>query len=238
MAAQAAESSPRLKARMAGIVYLLNFLTAVPVALASRLFVSGDAAATSNNILAHRPLFWFGLAGLTMNVATYIVVTLFFYELFQSVNKSLSLLAAFFSLVGCAIQSSACVFYVAPSVALGNDRYLSVFTLSQTQAVAFMFLKMYTHAYNIGLPFFGCYCLLIGFLILRSIFMPRILGALMMVGGCGWLTFISPPLTQALSRHSVLPGFVAELSLTLWLLVMAVNEERWKQQASTGGMHT
>src|SRR5215471_13797783 len=224
MTAKTVESWPRLNARIAGIVYLLNFVTAIPVALASRLVVSSDAVATSTNILAHRPLFWFGLAGLIMNVATYIVVTSLFYDLFKPVNTSLSRLAAFFSLVGCAIQSCACLFYIAPSIALGNDQYLKVFTPPQTQGLAFMFLKLYTQAYNIGLPFFGCYCILIGFLILRSTFMPRILGALMMFGGCGWLTFISPPLTQALARRNVLPGFIGELSLTLWLAVMAVNE--------------
>jgi hypothetical protein len=118
-------------------------------------------------------------------VATYIGATLLFYELFKPVSRILSLMAAFFSLVGCAIQASACVFYVAPAVALAQDKYLTVFTAAQTQGLAFLFLKLYTQAYIIGLPFFGFYRLLIGYLILRSGFLPRILGALMMFAGAG-----------------------------------------------------
>lgn len=80
--------------------------------------------------------------------------------------------------------------------------------------------------YNIGLPFCGFYCLLIGCLILRSTFLPRILGVLLTLAGVGWLSFLSPPVTQALSRDSALPGVIGELWLTLWLIVKGVNERR------------
>ena len=82
-----------------------------------------------------------------------------------------------------------------------------------------------------SLVFFGFYCLLIGFLILRSKFVPRILGALMMLGGLGWLTFVSPSLARFLSPFNMVPGIVGEGLLTLWLLVMGVNTPRWIEQA-------
>src|SRR5947199_4586332 len=78
------------------------------------LVVNGDAAATATNILAHEPLFRLGLAGDLLVVACYLAVTALFYELFKPANRSVSLLAAFFSLVGCAIQGFACVFELAP----------------------------------------------------------------------------------------------------------------------------
>jgi hypothetical protein len=85
------------------------------------------------------------------------------------------------------------------------------------------------------LVFFGAYCLLIGYLIFRSTFLPRILGVLMAFGGLGWLTFLSAPLANYLSPYNMAPGVLGELALTLWLLVKGVNEERWKEQARRAG---
>jgi hypothetical protein len=82
------------------------------------------------------------------------------------------------------------------------------------------------------LVFFGCYCLVIGYLILRSTFLPRILGALMALGGLGWLTFASPALSTYLFPYNMLPGVVGETALTVWLLVAGVNVQRWQEQAS------
>jgi len=230
-----AETSPRRKARIAGVFYLLTFLTGGVAVPSFRLVVSGDAAATATNILAHEPLFRLGFADLLVNVAVYIVVTLLFYELFKPVNRSLSLLAVFFSLAGCAIQALAGLFYLAPLVVLGGAPYLSVFKVEQVHALALMFFELYARAYNIGLVFFGFYCLLIGYLILRSTFLPRVLGVLMAIAGMAWLTFLSPPLANYLSPYNLGVGALGEGSLLLWLLVMGVNAQRWKEQASAPG---
>jgi hypothetical protein len=81
------------------------------------------------------------------------------------------------------------------------------------------------------LVFFGLYCLLIGYLILRSTFLPRVLGVLMAIGGLGWLTFASPQLANQLAPYNMAPGIIGEGSLTVWLLVAGVNAQRWKEQA-------
>jgi hypothetical protein len=85
------------------------------------------------------------------------------------------------------------------------------------------------------LVFFGFYCLLIGYLIFRSTFLPRILSALMAFAGLGWLTFLSPPLANYLYPYNLLPGILGEGSLTLWLLLVGVNVQRWTEQASVAG---
>ena len=116
-----AETSARPRARITGVVYLFYFLTAVGGELFLKgLFVDGDAAATANNILAHQPLFRLGLATGLIATACYIAVTALFYDLFKPVNRSLSLLAAFFSLVGCAILAFASLFQLAPLGRLGR----------------------------------------------------------------------------------------------------------------------
>ena len=170
------------RARITGLVYLLYFLTAV----SDQTFVGRDRVLVFDavNLLAY---------------AFYVAVTLLFYYLFRPVNRSLSLLAAIFSLVGCA-----------------ND-VLSLFNRAP---------------YKISsLAFFGPYCLLIGYLIFRSTFLPRMLGVLMALAGVGWLIFLSP-LASQLSTYLTILGFLAEASLMLWLIVKGVNIPRWKEQAS------
>jgi hypothetical protein len=233
MKQRVAEASPRPRARITGVVYLLYFLTAVLGEFFLKgLVVDGNAAATANNILAHQSLFRLGLATSLIATACYIAVTALFYDLFKPVNRGLSLLAAFFSLVGCAILAFASLFQLAPLVVLGGSQYLSVFKVEQLRALALMFLGLNTQANNICVVFFGIYCLLIGYLIFKSTFLPRILGLLMALAGLGWLTFLSPPLANHLSPYNLVLGFLAELLLMLWLLVRGVNVQRWKEQAS------
>jgi Domain of unknown function (DUF4386) len=236
-----AEASPRFKARIAGFFWLMTILTgAFALFVGGRFAVSGDAAATAANILAHEPSFRLGVAANLIATACYLTATLFVYDLLKPVNRNLSLLAAFFSLAGCAVGAVSFLFYLAPLVVLGGAQYLSVFTVEQMRALAFMFLRLYEQASNIGFAFFGLHVFLVGCLILRSTFLPRLVGALMVFGGVGWLTLsftnlLSPPLARYLSPYIMVPGILGEASLTLWLLVIGVNVQRWKEQASAAG---
>jgi hypothetical protein len=81
------------------------------------------------------------------------------------------------------------------------------------------------------LSLFGFYCLLIGYLVFYSTFLPRILGVLMAIGGLGWLTFLSGQLAAYLSPYNYAPGIIGECILTLWLVVRGVDAPRWKEQA-------
>src|SRR5271166_2663767 len=144
------EVSPRPSARITGIVYFLYFLTAVLGEFFLKgMVVDGDAAATANNLLAHQSLFRLGLATGLIATACYVAVTALFYGLFKPVNKSLSLLAAFISLVGCAILAFASVFQLAPLVVLGGSQYLSVFKVEQLRALASLFLELYGQGVSI-----------------------------------------------------------------------------------------
>ncbi len=171
------EASTRFKARVAGFFYFLLFPFGALSLLARRgLVVKGDAAATAAGLLSHETAFRLGVAGDLLAIVSYVVVTALFYELFKPVNRSVALIAAFFSLVGCAVQAFACAFELAPFVALGGEPYASVFRTDQLQALAYMSLKTYAPAYKIGLVFFGLYNLINGYLILKSTFLPRFLG--------------------------------------------------------------
>jgi hypothetical protein len=213
----------------------MTFITsALAMSIATRLIVARDAAATATNLLANQALFQWSTAALLISGAFYVGATLFVYEVLKPVNRSLSLLAAFFSLVGCAIGALACVFDLVPLVLLKGGAIASVFTAAQLQGLTLVVLNTRVQANNFGLVFFGLHCLGVGYLIFRSTFLPRVIGGLMMFAGLGWLTFLFPPLANSLAPYNMIPGGIGELSLTLWLLVKGVNEQRWTEQASLG----
>jgi hypothetical protein len=177
-----AETPPCSKARFTGVIYLLYFVTAV---LAEFLVSRG-----------HRGI------GDTVNLlafADYVAVTLLFYGLFKPVDRSVSLLAAVMSLLGCMVGVLG-VFHLAPS-------HLS------------------------PLWFFGPYCILLGWLTLRSTFLPHVLGYLLVLAGIGWLAYLSPAVASAISHWIMGVGILAEASLMLWLVVRGVDERKWQEQA-------
>lgn len=186
IAGRSTKASPRFIARMAGVFWLLTILT-------------GTAAMAARG----------GPLGILINLvstACYVGATVFAYSLLKPVNRHVSLLAMFFSLVGCAIGALAALALLAP----------------QAPRVAFLF--------------FGLHCITVGYLILRSTFLPRAVGALMVFGGLGWLAFslvtiLSPTLAKSLGPYLMIPGILGEATLTLWLLVKGVNVERWNEQA-------
>jgi hypothetical protein len=228
------ETSPRLKARIAGVLYLLTILTGIFAQgfVSGRLVVDGDAAATATNILTHRSLFELGFTVYLIEMACQIAITALFYDLLKPAGRSISLLAAFLGLAGCVIKTFSRLFYIAPLFVLGGAHYLSVFSPEQLQALALLFLKVNDHGAAIALVFFGFYALLTGYLILRSTFLPRFLGVLSVLGGLGWLTFLNQPLGYRLFPYIAVLGILGAVALIVWLLVFGVNEQRWKEQAS------
>jgi hypothetical protein len=211
-------------ARLIGIVYLFYFLWAFLGAyLMKGLVVAGDAAATASNILANKDLYRAGLAiGLVAN-AIYIALTTLLFRLFEPVNRTVSLLAAFLSLAGCVVQIVAGLLQLAPLAIYGDSQLPRAFTAEQLHAVALLGLTMYSQAFNIALPLFALFDLAIGYLIVRSSFLPRVLGWLMMLAGAGWLTFLWAPLATHISRVVLPVGALAEILLTGWLLVKGIN---------------
>jgi hypothetical protein len=233
-----AEVSPRFQARMAGVIAWITTTAGFAEIVRGRLVVYGDAAATAHNILEHEMFYRLAFAGDVISLL-YIAYTLLLYNLFRPVNRSLSLLAAFFSLVGCAIATFNSLFLLAPLVVLGDAQSLSALNVKQLQELALLFLKLHAQGYNISMVLFGSYNLLIGYLIFRSTFLPRILGVLLAISGLCYLincfaNFLSPTFAAHLLPYILVPGG-AELVLALWLVVIGVNAQRWKEQASAAG---
>ena len=231
--ARVAETSPRLKARITGVLYLLTILTGLfAQGFVSRsLVVDGDAVATATNILAHKGLYQLGFAVFLIEMACQVAMTALFYDLLKPAGRSVSLVAAFLGLAASAIKTFARVFFIVPLFVLGGAHYLNVFSVEQLQALALLFFKVNDRGAGVALVFFGFYALLTGYLIIRSTFLPRILGVVSVVGGLGWLSFLYLPLGHVAFPYVAIFALLGAAALIVWMLVFGVNEQRWTEQA-------
>jgi hypothetical protein len=136
MKEEISQASPRLKARMAGALYVLAGLTSVigGMYFPGKLVAVGDAATTANAILAHEHFFELGFSVILIAVVCSILLTILFYDLFRPVNKTLSQTAASVHLVGLAVLAVASLLQLAPLVVLNGGQYLSVFKPEQVLA--------------------------------------------------------------------------------------------------------
>jgi hypothetical protein len=243
MTERRAAASPRQLARIAGALYLTNILCGffaigyVPAAIV----VSGDPAATAQNILAHDLLYRLGIVTHIIGLLTNIPLMVIFYELFKVVNRRASLLVVCFLLVGTAIEGAYLLNQFAPLILLQDGSPVSEVAATQLQAQVSTPLALLAVGYSLAQVFYVGYLLLTGYLIVRSTFLPRILGALLAIGGLCYLFysfayFLSPEFAAHLVPYIQLPSGIGELSLCLWLLGVGVNERRWKEQASAAGM--
>jgi hypothetical protein len=216
-------------ARSSGIIYLPYFATAVGGELFLRgIAVSGNADLTAANLLAHETRFQIGVATGLVSTLAYLGLTGLFYRLFAPVGRHISAAAAFFSIVGCAILAIATLFRVSPIALLGDHTYLREFSIEQLHALSLLSFEIYGRCIHISFVFFGVYCSLIGLLIYQSTFLPKLIGAWMMLTGLSWLVFLYPPLAHSLHAYIVANGFSCEMVLMLWLIFMGVNESRWR----------
>ena len=159
---------------------------------------------------------------------------LILFELLKVVNPRLALLALIFIIASATLEAVNLFNYIEPLLTFSLPEYVRAFDPKELQALARGPIRMFGYAFSVSLTFFGVFCALIGFLIFRSKFFPRILGLLMIVAGLTyWVNsfrlFLALPIPY-------LPWItlIAELSLALWLLVVGVNETKWRAQACKG----
>ena len=238
MPGQFLDTSPRLAARIAGLLYLLNIVAGAFIYgfVRALMIAPGDASATAMNVLKHELVYRLGFVAGLIPVLCNVPLALIFYDLFKVVNRSFSTLVAFFTLVATAIEAVNLLNYFMPLILLDGNNYVGAFKAQQLQAFAYMSLVLHAIGFNLALVFFAFYDISIGYLIFKSTFLPRIIGVLMVISGLCYLansfaTFLSPGFAAHLVPYIQLPSGVAELSLCLWLLIAGVNVPSWKQVA-------
>lgn len=220
-------------ARIAGLFYLIVIGTGLfaEVFVRQALRVPGDAAATAHNIQGAEMLYRSGIVADLTNFIVGLPCVLIFYMLFKQVNKYLTVLALFFVIIQTAIIALNLLNQISPLLFLGDEQYLRSFQPDQLAILSAHALDLQAQGYAIGLAFFGFYCITIGYLIVSSAFLPRILGVLYSLAGLCYVInsysmLLSPGFASSLFPYIMIPSFVGEFSLSLWLLVMGVKERR------------
>ncbi|GAA3930365.1 DUF4386 family protein [Chitinophaga oryziterrae] len=220
-------------ARIAGLLYLIVIGTGLfaEVFVRQALRVSGDAIATAHNIQTSEMLYRLGFVADLTNFIIGLPCILIFYILFKQVNKHLATLAIFFVIIQTAIIAVNLLNQASPLLFLGGGQYLKSFQPDQLAMLSNHALDLQAEGYAIGLVFFGFYCLIIGYLIIESTFLPRILGVLYGLAGLCYIInsyamFLSPNFASALFPYIMIPSFVGEFSVSLWLLIMGVKENK------------
>ena len=235
------EQSPQLYARIGGVLYLTIIVIGLfgEAFVRDRLIVSGDAAATAANIMSHESLWRFHIAAEIFLLICAVALLLILFVLLRPVSRDLAWLAVFFNLVSIGIEAATTMYLLEALFPLGNAGYLKAFTPEQLYAMASLSLKSHSYGFGVSLIFFGCFCLVIGYLIFRSGYLPKALGVLMQIAGLSYLTnsfalILAPAFANRLFPAILLPAFVGEASLCLWLLVKGVNVPKWQEQVSVG----
>lgn len=225
---------PRAAARTAGVLYLLIIAGGLFAELGVReqLIVPGDAAATAANILAREGLWRVGISVHLAYLVCALFVALILYELFRPVSRPLALLALAFNLVAIAVESVNLLNLLAPLRVLAIEGAAP----GQAPVLAYAFARAFSGGFAVSLVFFGVFCLVAGYLIHRSSFLPRVLGWLMALAGICYLVnsfalFLAPALAAVLFPYILMPCLVAELSLALWLTVVGLDDRRWEETA-------
>lgn len=230
------DASPQLYARAGGALYLiLIVLGAVAQALVrDKLIVPGDASATASNIVATEPLWRLGVVFEFISLICVTALAMIYFVLLRPVSRELNLFATFLRLVGIAVQAVAVLNLVGALLPLGDAPYLKAFTPGQLQAMMSLAIRAHAYGFGLALLIFGSCFLVHGLLIMRSGFLPRILGILIEIAGLCYMAnslvlFLAPALEDRIFPAILLPSFIGEASLCLWLLIKGVDVDRWRE---------
>ncbi len=227
---------PQRYARSAGALYLVIIVVGLlgQVLVKDRLIVAGDAAATAANITASQTLWRITVAAEIGYLALGVILAWLLYLLLRPINRDLALLGVFFNLVSIAVEVVARSSLLATLVVLGRSQALTAFEPQQLHALAYVTLRMHEYGFGLSLIFFAFVCLIFGHLIRKSQFLPALIGTLLQIAGACYLVnsfalLIAPSLARALFPAILLPPFIGESALCLWLLLKGVDVPRWTE---------
>ena len=233
-------SSIQKTARFAGVLYLIITIAAIVAHfyVPSNIIVPGDAAATANNIMNNETLFRVGGVGSELIILlSEIVLSVVLYVLLKPVNKTLSLLAAVSRLAMATIHGLNLINYFFALLLLSGTGYLTVFEADQLHALVMLFLDAHSYGFTIGIAFLTLHVFILGYLIFKSGYFPKILGVLFVAAAFGYLidsfALLLSTSYETTPIYLALPIAISEIAFPLWLLIKGVNVEEWKKRVSS-----
>ena len=229
-------------ARFGGLLYLIIIVIGAlgEAVVRGSIVVPGDAASTSQNLRSMDWLWRLGLAGEGTLLLCATALAVILYVLLRPVSRALALAAVCFNLMCIAIEGVAAVMLAVALIPINNPKAFSELTSSQLDAASMLAIQSHSYGFGIALIFFGVECIILGHLIARSGYMPRVIGRLMQVAGVCYLInsfalLLSPALSNVLFPAILLPALVGELSFALWLVIKGVRPAEWASAVSAQG---
>ncbi len=203
----------------AGLFVMTVFAVSAIFFIFEKLIVPGDEGATVNNIIAGEVWFRIGIIFLVIVAVLDVVVAWALYVILEPASKNLSLLAAWFRLVYSAILCAALFSYANVLRLLAGAHYMMPVDSGQLHADVMLSINVFDDGWAIGLIFFGIHLVILGYLVFKSDYVPRILGVVLTMAGAAYVTdsfgrFLVPNYTLDLATFA---GW-GELLLMLWLL--------------------
>jgi hypothetical protein len=236
------EASPQVLARLGGVLYLAIIAIGIfaEFFVRDRILVAGDAVATAANLRAHETLWRWGIAAELLGMICVVVLLLVWLVLLSPVSRELTWLALFFDIVAHCAQVGALMELVGALFPLGGAPFLEAFTPEQLAALARMSGRAHAHGFGVSLLFSGCFFLVAGYLIRKSGYLPRWIGAFYQAAGVGYIanTFaliVAPAWSGKIFMVAAPFILIGELSLAVWLLVKGIDPERWNRRQTAGG---
>lgn len=219
----------RQAALIAGFAYLLSPVTTAEFSIMPKLVIPGNIEQTVQNIVAHHGLFVAAIFCYLITFIEDVVIAWALYVLLVPVNRSVSLLTAWFRLVYTAIALFGWLNLVTVFRLLNTPDYLTAFGSAQLHAQVLLLLRSFRYDWSMSLVIFGIHLVLLGYLIYRSGYIPRIIGILLVIDGLGWaIDSLQPYLYPNAHLGFLFITFFGELVFMLWLLIRG-----WKIQEPT-----
>lgn len=222
-------------ARITGIFYLLLALIA-PLSLMimpSKLIVANDPTQTAMNILSQQPLFRMAIVGETFIVIIELVVLVLLYQLLNSVNKPLSLIAGAARLAMTVVQAINILFYLLTLDVLTDPVYASAFAPQAAETLATLLVRGHALGVLVWQFLFAFHLILLGLLVYKSGFFPKFLGILLLAASLGYLAdsyvgILAPgnPLLVSAVTFLLIVSTIGEVVFTFWLLIKGLDESK------------
>lgn len=216
-------------ARIGGALYVVIIVLGIfqGLVVRERVVEAGDPAATSENLLSLETLWRLGIAAEYVLLTCSLVLAVIFYLLLRPVSESLAMLVVLLNVVTIAIEGTAALYLVESLEILTSGGGPAL----ELEAMASASLAMHSHGFAAALIFFGSECLVVGYLLVRSGLVPRVIGLMLALAGACYLTnsfalTVAPTFGEKLVPAILIPAFVGETSLALWLLIRGVRDDR------------
>jgi hypothetical protein len=224
-------NSTKKAARIAGALYLVNGVTGFfgIIYVPSKLIISGNVAATANNILASETLFRLGIASELICAVEFIFLLWVLYRLLAGVSKTHASLMVFWGLAFVPFMCVNVLNEIAALMLLRGEDFLSVLGQPQREGLAMLFLELHRYGYIVGW-IFGPWLFFFGVLVFKSGFLPRTLGVMLIAACFGYLAdsltpLLLPSYSHVVDRFASIPLTLSEPAIILWLLIVGAKDQ-------------